>query len=487
MDFLALSTLLPEITLSVMAMLLLIAGAFSGPRSAGAVLNCSVILLLIVAAMVAFTGAQLLPQAADETSLTLFSPGKFTDSTIYTAVFKVLVLVSAAIALVMSSGYIGREDMKQIEFPVLVLLACVGMMLMISAHNMLMLYVGLELQSLALYVLAAFRRDSTRSTEAGLKYFVLGALASGLLLYGISLIYGFAGTLDFAQIASTVKVTTDTQLPLVVGLVFILVALAFKVSAAPFHMWTPDVYEGAPTPVTAFFSAVPKLAAMALLIKVLSVPFAGAADVWKPMIAVFSLVSMLVGSFAAIGQTSIKRLLAYSSIGHVGFALMALAAGEPATVMLYMAFYVVMSFGAFSVVLLMRRDSRMLEEIEDLSGISRVHPGLAAAMAILMFSMAGIPPMVGFFTKLYVFMAAVHAGLIWLAVAGAVSSVVGAYYYLRVIKVMYFDDPVFAFDARRELVLGGTLTVMTALTVGGLVLLSPVYLVAQMAVKSLLP
>ena len=429
----------------------------------------------------------MLPQAADETSLTLFSPGKFTDSTIYTAVFKVLVLVSAAIALVMSSGYIGREDMKQIEFPVLVLLACVGMMLMISAHNMLMLYVGLELQSLALYVLAAFRRDSTRSTEAGLKYFVLGALASGLLLYGISLIYGFAGTLDFAQIASTVKVTTDTQLPLVVGLVFILVALAFKVSAAPFHMWTPDVYEGAPTPVTAFFSAVPKLAAMALLIKVLSVPFAGAADVWKPMIAVFSLVSMLVGSFAAIGQTSIKRLLAYSSIGHVGFALMALAAGEPATVMLYMAFYVVMSFGAFSVVLLMRRDGRMLEEIEDLSGISRVHPGLAAAMALLMFSMAGIPPMVGFFTKLYVFMAAVHAGLIWLAVAGAVSSVVGAYYYLRVIKVMYFDDPVFAFDARRELVLGGTLTVMTALTVGGLLLLSPVYLVAQMAVKSLLP
>ena len=487
MDFLALSTLLPEITLSVMAMLLLIAGAFSGPRSAGAVLNCSVILLLIVAAMVAFTGAQLLPQAVGESSLTLFSPGKFTDSTIYTAVFKVLVLVSAAIALVMSSGYIGREDMKQIEFPVLVLLACVGMMLMISAHNMLMLYVGLELQSLALYVLAAFRRDSTRSTEAGLKYFVLGALASGLLLYGISLIYGFAGTLDFAQIASTVKVTTDTQLPLVVGLVFILVALAFKVSAAPFHMWTPDVYEGAPTPVTAFFSAVPKLAAMALLIKVLSVPFAGAADVWKPMIAVFSLVSMLVGSFAAIGQTSIKRLLAYSSIGHVGFALMALAAGEPATVMLYMAFYVVMSFGAFSVVLLMRRDGRMLEEIEDLSGISRVHPGLAAAMALLMFSMAGIPPMVGFFTKLYVFMAAVHAGLIWLAVAGAVSSVVGAYYYLRVIKVMYFDDPVFAFDARRELVLGGTLTVMTALTVGGLLLLSPVYLVAQMAVKSLLP
>jgi len=252
-------------------------------------------------------------------------------------------------------------------------------------------------------------------------------------------------------------------------------------------MWTPDVYEGAPTPVTAFFSAVPKLAAMALLIKVLSVPFAGAADVWKPMIAVFSLVSMLLGSFAAIGQTSIKRLLAYSSIGHVGFALMALAAGEPATVMLYMAFYVVMSFGAFSLVLLMRRDGRMLEEIEDLSGISRVHPGLAAAMALLMFSMAGIPPMVGFFTKLYVFMAAVHAGLIWLAVAGAVSSVVGAYYYLRVIKVMYFDDPVFAFDARRELVLGGTLTVMTALTVGGLLLLSPVYLVAQMAVKSLLP
>lgn len=480
MDFLALSPLLPEISLSLMAMVLLLMGAFGGDTATRSVLNISVITLLMVAVMI---GGMLWGGAFD---LNMVALGKFTDVSIYTSTFKLLVLLAAAVCLLMSYGYLRREEMHRPEFSILVLLSVTGMLLMLSAHNMLMLYVGLELQSLALYVLAAFRRDATRSTEAGLKYFVLGALASGLLLYGISLIYGFVGSLDFAVIAKTLE-TTTANAGVLTGFAFILVALAFKVSAAPFHMWVPDVYEGAPTPVTAFFSVVPKLAAMALLVKVLYGPFMSLQHDWSLIIAVMSALSMLVGAFGAIGQENLKRMLAYSSIGHVGFALMALAGNDPKSVIVYLSFYAVMSLGAFAILLLMRRDDRMLESTEDIAGLSRTHPMLAAAMAITMFSMAGIPPLVGFFTKLYVFMAAVQAGMVWLAILGAVASVIGAYYYLRIIKIMYFDEPVASYDRMTDGALNTTVLVAAALTLGGLVLISPAVLMAQMAVKSLLP
>jgi NADH-quinone oxidoreductase subunit N len=477
--FLSLSTLLPEIGLALAAMALLLTGTFAGDRSTRSILDMSVVVLLITACTIISAQWGL---GAQERML---SPGNFTDSSAFTSILKIIVLFGAAASLLMSYGFISREEMHRIEFPVLVLFATLGMMLMLSASNLLTLYIGIELMSLSLYVLAAFRRDATRATEAGLKYFVLGALASGILLYGISLIYGFTGTLDFDTIRQTLA-TTGTNAGVTTGIAFILVALAFKVSAAPFHMWTPDVYEGAPTPVTAFFSAVPKLAAMGLLIKVLYGPFAPLVTQWQPVMAALAVASMIVGALGAIGQNNIKRLLAYSSIGHVGFALMGLAAGQPDIVITYLVFYALMSLGAFAVVLLMRRDERMLEEIEDLSGISRLHPGLAACMAVLMFSMAGIPPLVGFFTKLYVFIAAVQADMVWLAVVGALASVVGAYYYLRIIKVMYVDEPVLGFDRSREVSLTGMLGVMTILTAIGLLLLSPVAMLAQLAIQSLL-
>jgi NADH-quinone oxidoreductase subunit N len=480
MDFLALSPLLPEITLAIMSMALLLMGAFGGDGTTRAVINLAVVTLLLVIVMI---GGMLWGGAMD---INLVALGKFTDVSAFTSTFKLLILGSAAVCLLMSYGYLKREEMHRPEYAILVLLSVTGMLLMLSAHNLLMLYMGLELQSLALYVLAAFRRDATRSTEAGLKYFVLGALASGLLLYGISLVYGFVGSLDFATIANTLTTAADNT-GVLTGFAFILVALAFKVSAAPFHMWVPDVYEGAPTPVTAFFSVVPKLAAMGILIKVLYGPFISLQPQWIGIVAALSALSMLVGAFGAIGQDNLKRLLAYSSIGHVGFALMALAAGDPASVMVYLIFYIIMSLAAFGILLLMRRDERMLESMEDISGLSRVHPALAAAMAVVMFSMAGIPPLVGFFTKLYVLMAAVKAGMIWLAILGAVASVVGAYYYLRVVKVMYFDEPVAAYDRMSDGALNSTVLVAAALTLGGLILISPAALLAQMAVKTILP
>jgi NADH-quinone oxidoreductase subunit N len=374
---------------------------------------------------------------------------------------KLLTLVGSAGALLLSLDYMRETRSVKFEYPVLVLLATAGMMLMISANDLIALYLGLELQSLSLYVVAAIRRDDLRSSEAGLKYFVLGALSSGMLLYGASLIYGFTGSTSFANIASASKAAGASQdIGLIIGLVFLLVGLAFKISAVPFHMWTPDVYEGAPTPVTTFFSAAPKAAAVALLMRVALSAFGGMGVQWQQVITALAILSMGLAAFAAIGQTNIKRLLAYSAIGNIGYALIGLAAGSPEGargVVIYMVIYVAMTLGAFAVVLSMRRPSGMVEEIDELAGLAQTNLGMASVLAILLFSLAGIPPLAGFFAKFYVFIAAVKEGMWGLAIFGVLASVVGAYYYVRIVKVMFFDAPKEAFlpvPAKAGLVMG---------------------------------
>ncbi|MDD2794616.1 NADH-quinone oxidoreductase subunit NuoN [Acidocella sp.] len=368
-------------------------------------------------------------------------------TSLFTRFADTLVYLGAAAALLLSLDYNRREAMARFEFPVLVLFAVLGMIVMISAADLMSLYIGFELQSLTLYILAASARDSLRSTEAGLKYFVLGSLASGLLIYGISLVYGFAGTTNFISLAAILA--NGAGYGTIIGIVFVLVGLAFKVSAAPFHMWTPDVYEGSPTPVTALFGTAPKIATMALLFSVMLGPFGHLLAQWRMIIEVLSILSMALGALAAIGQKNIKRLLAYSSIGHMGYALMGLAAGTMAgtqATLVYLAIYLVMSFGAFACVIAMRRKGQAVETIADLAGLSTENPSFALALAIFMWAMAGIPPLSGFFGKLYVFSAAINAGLTTLAVVGVVTSVIGAFYYLRVIKVMYFDAGTPGFD-----------------------------------------
>ena len=376
--------------------------------------------------------------------------GEFiTDS--FSSFIKLLVLIAAALGVIVSLDYNEHENLRRFEFPVLMLFATVGMMVMASASNLMTLYLGLEMQSLAVYVLAAFARDDLRSSEAGLKYFVLGALASGLLLYGISLVYGFAGTMAFDRLAEVLADPARVSAGLVVGVVFLVAGLAFKVSAVPFHMWTPDVYEGAPTPVTAFMGTAPKVAAMALLVRAMASPFGHLLAQWQQLIVLISVASMLLGSLAAIGQHNIKRLMAYSSIGHVGYMLIGLAAGNAVGirgVLVYLVTYVFMNAGTFACIIAMRRRGRMLEQISDLSGLARTDPGLALWFAIFMFSMAGIPPFSGFWGKYFIFTAAVQTGLWALAVIGVLTSVVGAFYYIRIVKVMYFDSPEEAFDPR---------------------------------------
>ena len=369
----------------------------------------------------------------------------------FSSFMKILCLLGAAAGLIMSMDFFAKEGLSRFEFPVLVLFATVGMMVMISANDLMALYMGLELLSLPLYVIAAIDRDNPRSAEAGLKYFVLGALASGLLLYGSSLIYGFAGTMNFDRLADALAAPEGVGPGVIVGIVFIIAALAFKISAVPFHMWTPDVYEGAPTPVTAFFAAAPKIAAVALLTRVLAGPFGDVASQWQQVILLCSLGSMVLGAFAAIGQRNIKRLMAYSSIGHVGFALMGLAVGGPSGlrgVVVYMAIYLFMTVGSFCVLIAMRRNGKAVEGVDDLAGLGRTDPAMALAMAVFMFSMAGVPPLAGFFSKLYVLLPAIEQGYFFLATVGVLSSIVSAYYYLRVIKVMYFDPALPAFDPR---------------------------------------
>jgi NADH-quinone oxidoreductase subunit N len=364
---------------------------------------------------------------------------------------KELILLGGILTLILSLDWNKSQGIDRFEYPVLVLFATVGMMVMASASNLMSLYLGLELQSLALYVLAAFARDNVRSSEAGLKYFVLSGLASGLLLYGISLVYGFSGTMDFQALHGALTKPADAPPGLIVGIVFVLVGLAFKISAVPFHMWTPDVYEGAPTPVTIFFATAPKVAAMALLLRVMGTSFSELVPAWQSLIVLMSILSMLLGSLAAIGQQNIKRLMAYSSIGHMGYALIGLAVGSAdgvRGVLVYMTVYVLMTAGTLACVLAMRRNGRPVEQIADLSGLGTNDPGLALAISVFMFSLAGIPLMAGFFAKLYIFLAAVKGGLWTLAVIGVLTSVVGAFYYIRIVKVMYFDPPAEAFDRR---------------------------------------
>lgn len=423
---------LPEIVLACSIMGLMMVGAFSPAKAALGRVSFLAILALVVTGVLIVAGG-----SGYKTAL----GGLFVVDS-FGFFMKLLVIVAAILALVMSDGYIRREGMARFEYPVLLCFATLGMLMMISANNLISLYIGLELQSLSLYVIAAFQRDQLRSTEAGLKYFVLGALSSGLLLYGSSLIYGFAGTTSFDALAEALH-GGHASTGLVVGLVFLSAGLAFKISAVPFHMWTPDVYEGAPTSVTSFFAVAPKIAAMALILRVMIVPFGDMAAEWQQIIWLISAASMVLGALAAIAQTNIKRLMAYSSIGHVGYALMGLAAGTEdgiGGVMLYMAIYLVMNVGTFACILSMKVKDRMVENISDLAGLSKTRPGMALALMLFMFSMAGIPPLAGFFGKFFVFAAAIDAGLIYLAVIGALASVVSAFYYLRIIKVMYFDE-----------------------------------------------
>ncbi|SEB34573.1 NADH dehydrogenase subunit N [Nitratireductor aquibiodomus] len=463
----------PELILAVGAMALLMVGVFSGPRANSTVTGLAVALLVaVMALMVIFP--------ADGRAF----GGAFVSDA-FARFMKILTLVGSVVTLVMSVGFAKAEKFDKFEFPVLIMLATLGMMLMISANDMIALYLGLELQSLALYVVAAINRDSARSTEAGLKYFVLGALSSGMMLYGISLVYGYTGNTGFDVIAATLT-GAERQLGLVFGLVFVLAGLAFKISAVPFHMWTPDVYEGAPTPVTAFFAAAPKMAAMALLVRVTMGAFEPIASDWQQIIVFVAIASMILGAFAAIGQRNIKRLMAYSSIGHVGYALVGLAANSEAGVKgvaIYMLIYLAMTLGTFAVILAMRRNDANVEQIDDLAGLSSTNPMMATIMTILMFSLAGIPPLAGFWGKWYVFLAAIDAKLYALAVIGVVSSVVGAFYYLRVIKIMWFDESAGGFqpmagELRFVMLLSGAFVLLYVL-IGG-----PVGRFAEAAAKT---
>lgn len=425
---------LPEIFLALGSMGLLMIGAFGGDQGGRRETTG-----WIAIALLAITGVLVAVQTGDESAF----QGAFVSDA-FARFMKLLVLAGSAVAILLSFDDFRRARAARFEIPVLILLATVGMMLMVSASDLLSLYISLELQSLALYVLAAVRRDEVRSSEAGLKYFVLGALSSGMLLYGASLLYGFAGTISFEGLQAAASAPdAAANIGLIAGLVFLLVGLAFKISAVPFHMWTPDVYEGAPTPITAFFAAAPKLAALALLARVLFDGFGGLFVQWQKIIIFLSIASMLLGAFAAIGQTNFKRLMAYSSIGHVGYALVGLAAGSEAGVsslLIYLAIYLVMTLGTFACILAMRREDGPVEDIYELAGLAQTNLPMAFFLAMLLFSLAGVPPLAGFFAKFYIFAAAVKAELYGLAILGVLTSVIGAFYYLRIIKVMFFDE-----------------------------------------------
>jgi NADH-quinone oxidoreductase subunit N len=433
----AFGPVLPEIILAAGVLALVLFGAIRGEGSSG-IINI-LALVLIGAALVAVL---MLPSERVETmggSFVVDSFAKF---------MKALTLIASAAGIILSLDFMRRAGINRFEYPILIVLSTIGMLMVISSNDLIALYLGLELLSLSSYVIAAFDRDNVRSTEAGLKYFVLGALSSGMLLYGASLVYGFTGSVSFPTIATTLQ--GSAGFGLVFGLVFVAAGIAFKISAVPFHMWTPDVYEGAPTPVTAFFAAAPKMAGMAMAVRVFIDAFPGILGQWQQIIVFIAIASMALGSFAAIGQRNLKRLMAYSSIGNVGFALVGLATGTSEGiqgVVIYMAIYLAMTLGTFAVILSMRRGDRMFETIEDLSGLSRTHPLMAFCLAMMMFSLAGIPPLAGFFAKFAVFTAAINANLVTLAVIGVVTSVIGAYYYLRIVKVMYFDEAVERYDA----------------------------------------
>jgi NADH-quinone oxidoreductase subunit N len=471
------SPAIPEIVLAGLAMVLLLFGAFRGERSTREVSWLGVAALAVV----------FIVDLAQGSEPRLGFYGMFVNDA-FALFMKSLVLIGSAITILMGLQYAEDERIARFEFPVLVMLSTTGMMVMISANDLIILYVGLELQNLALYVAASFNRESARSSEAGLKYFVLGGLSSGILLYGLSLVYGFAGTTAFADLARLFTGTTAVSPGIIVGLAFIIAGLAFKISAVPFHMWTPDVYEGAPTPVSAFFAVAPKLAAFALFVRVLLGAFGPLVGEWRQIVFFVSVASMVLGSVAAIAQPNIKRLMAYSAISHAGYALIGVTVGTAAGIrglLVYLAIYLVMTVGAWGVILCMRRQGKMLEEIADLSGLSHTHPALALALAIFMFSLAGLPPTAGFFAKLYIFLAAIDAKLIGLAVIGVVTSVVGAFYYFRVVKVMYFDEPVAAFDRPFSAELKGVLILTAIVSLFFFVAPGPVIAGANLAAASL--
>ena len=457
-----LNIILPEILLALFAIFALLGGVYTGKDGVA-----STLVWLTSAAMVALAAwIGLTGEGANVAFNGMFSDDGFSRFA------KVVILLSTAAVLIMGEGYMSKRGLLRFEYPILVALSVVGMMMMVSAGDLMALYMGLELQSLALYVVASLRRDSARSTEAGLKYFVLGALSSGILLYGASLIYGYAGTTLFSGIIQT-AVHGDVSVGLLFGLIFVISGMAFKVSAVPFHMWTPDVYEGAPTPITAFFATAPKVAAMGLFARVMHDAFGNAVPDWQQVIALISLLSMFLGAVAAIGQTNIKRLMAYSSIAHMGYALMGLAAGTALGVeamLVYMTIYVAMNIGTFAFILSMEKDGQPVTDISSLNMYAKAQPGRAFAMLILLFSLAGVPPMLGFFGKLYVLRAAYDAGLAWLAIAGVIASVIGAFYYLRIVFFMYFGEvQAEGLDANKSTILWGFLMASAAVMVLGII------------------
>ncbi|MEH6522176.1 NADH-quinone oxidoreductase subunit NuoN [Sulfitobacter sp.] len=470
--------ILPEIILALFAIGGLMAGAYGGKDAiARPLLWATAAVMIIVASLVA---------TSSNTTVEAFGGMFINDG--FARFAKVVILISAACVLIMSEGYMKSRDLLRFEYPILVTLSVVGMMMMVSAGDLMSLYMGLELQSLALYVVASLRRDSVKSTEAGLKYFVLGALSSGLLLYGASLVYGYSGTTLFSGIITTAH-SGEMSVGLLFGVVFLISGMAFKVSAVPFHMWTPDVYEGSPTPITAFFSTAPKMAAMALFARVLHDAFGNAVSDWSQIVALLSVLSMFLGAVAAIGQTNIKRLMAFSSIAHMGYALMGVAAGTAFGVqamLVYMAIYVTMNVGVFAFILLMEKDGAPVTDISALSMYSKTHPGRALALLVLMFSLAGVPPFLGFFGKLYVLRAAYEGGLAWLAIAGVIASVIGAYYYLRIVFYMYFGDAKSdTLDQNRGGVLGGFVIASAFIMVVGIINMFGVEGAAKLAAATL--
>lgn len=471
-----LQIVLPEVILALYAMAALLFAVYAGKDAlTGAITWATAGVFVALAGYIGFSGE----------GANIAFGGMFVDDA-FARFAKVVVLLSAAGVLVMAQDYMARNDMGRFEYPILVTLAVIGMMFMVSAGDLMALYLGLELQSLALYVVAAMRRDSVRSTEAGLKYFVLGSLSSGLLLYGASLVYGYAGTTLFSGILSTLN--GEPHLGLVIGLVFLLAGMGFKVSAAPFHMWTPDVYEGSPTPVTAFFATAPKAAAMALIARVVFDAFGSLPAQWSQVLAALAVLSMFLGAVAAIGQRDIKRLMAYSSIAHMGYALVGLAAGTTQGVqamLIYMAIYVTMNLGTFAFILSLEKDGKSVSDIDSLNMFSKREPLKALAMLVLLFSLAGVPPMLGFFGKFYVLKAAVDAGMTWLALAGAVASVIGAFYYLRIVYFMYFGKDVEGANSRMAPVQWLMLVAVAAVMLLGVINLFGIEPVALQAAQAL--
>lgn len=474
----SLYAILPELYLCAVGLFLLMVAVLKCKRCCNA---------MVGGTLAGFIGTAwyLAPHLHDAAS-TAFN-GLFASSS-FIVFSKLLILAAASLVTLVAADWLKANGGKPSEFLVLMLFATLGMLLMVSANDMLSLYMALEMSSLALYVLASFERDHAKSSEAGLKYFVLGALASGMMLFGMSLVYGFAGTTGFEPLSQLFTASAPVSKGVLVGMVFIIIGFCFKISAVPFHMWAPDVYEGAPTPVTAFFATAPKIAALALFVRVLLYPFGELLGQWQQVIIVVSIASMLVGALAAIMQSNIKRLLAYSSIGHVGFMLMGVAAGNVSGVqamLIYLALYIFMSAGAFGCVLLMRRDGGYVEQIRDLAGMSRSRPILALVFSAFIFSMAGIPPLAGFFGKMYVVLAAVNAGLTWLAVIGVATSVVGGYYYIRIVKVIYFDEAAPALERGTPALLRAGLIISAAVTLLFFLMPTPLVSQAQLAAQAL--